>query len=108
MLHYKASKFAIFAAVCSLSGAMGSAQAQVATEWSNGRVIDLGGLPSSYGYGSVADSINDAGQVVGYTFVSGPEVATEWSGGHVILLGALPGRNNSAAESINAAGQAVG
>ena len=34
-----------------------------ATEWSDGQVIDLGGLPgSTY---SIAYGINDAGQVVG-------------------------------------------
>jgi hypothetical protein len=35
----------------------------LATEWSGGRVIDLGGLPGSFE--SVAESINDRGQVVG-------------------------------------------
>jgi probable HAF family extracellular repeat protein len=36
-----------------------------ATEWSAGSVIDLGGLPGAME--SVADSINNVGQVVGYS-----------------------------------------
>jgi uncharacterized membrane protein len=51
-----------------------------AAEWSGGQIINLGGLPTST-Y-SVADSINDAGQVVGYTFAS-PEPST-WA---TMLLG---------------------
>jgi probable HAF family extracellular repeat protein len=79
-----------------------------ATEWSGGSIIDLGGLPGSFG--SVAQSINDAGQAVGYSFfVDGRERATEWSGGSIIDLGGLPGSlYQSVAYSINAAGQAVG
>jgi probable HAF family extracellular repeat protein len=78
-----------------------------ATEWSGGSIIDLVGLPGSGG--SVVQSINDAGQVVGYSvFVDGHEPATEWSGGSVIDLGGLPGSTNSYAYSINGAGQVVG
>ena len=54
-----------------------------ATEWSRGRVINLGGLPGSTD--SIAEAINDAGQVVGYSDVGGlfggVGYATEWSRG---------------------------
>ena len=40
-----------------------------ATEWSGGSVINLGGLPGSTA--SYATAINDAGQVVGYSFFDG-------------------------------------
>src|SRR6516225_11798473 len=84
------SGIAIFAAVCLLGETAGSAHAQFfATEWSGGKVINLGP--------GVATSINDAGQAVG----SGPGGATEWSGGKVINLG------GDFATSINDAGQVV-
>jgi uncharacterized membrane protein len=69
MSHWKASGLAIFAVICLLGETTGSAHAQCnsflsycATEWSHGKVINLGGLPGSEA--SVARSINDAGQVV--------------------------------------------
>jgi probable HAF family extracellular repeat protein len=78
-----------------------------ATEWSHGKVIDLGGLPGSTD--SIAQSINNAGDVVGVsTFANGTSVATEWSGGKIINLGGLPGFTFSQAESINDPGQVVG
>jgi hypothetical protein len=81
MLHSKASKFAIFAAVSLLSvGIVSSAHAisatEWATEWSGGSVIKLG-------YG-VAYAINASAQVVG---VNNGGYAVEWSGGGVIQLG---------------------
>jgi uncharacterized membrane protein len=79
---------------------------EIATEWSDGRVIDLGGLPGSTD--SIAYSINDAGQAVGISIVGGNLIATEWSGGRVIDLGGLPGFTLSEALSINDRGQAVG
>ena len=132
---------AIFATVCLLGGTIGSAYAQCtsvllecATEWSGGKVINLGGLPGSAS--SVAEGINDAGQVVGQSGgyaiewsggkiiklgpgaafginnvgqVVGESVgATEWSGGSVINLGGLPGYRISEVVGINDAGQAVG
>jgi uncharacterized membrane protein len=103
--------FAIFAAVCLLGETAGSVYAgtvqvvQSATEWSHGRIIDLGGLPGFQS--SSALGINDAGQAVGFSFV-GSSVATEWSHGRVIDLGGLPGATGSQAQSINDAGQAVG
>jgi uncharacterized membrane protein len=93
MSHWNSFGLAIFAAVCLLGEATGSAQAQIATEWSDGGVIKLGGLPGSTDSGALA--INNVGQVVG---VSGGE-AVEWSGGSVIDLG--PG----IAESINLGGR---
>jgi probable HAF family extracellular repeat protein len=57
---------------------------------------------------SDASGINDAGQVVGSSFVGGVVHATEWSDGGVIDLGGLPGFIFSEANSINDAGQVVG
>jgi probable HAF family extracellular repeat protein len=89
---------------------------QVATEWSNGQLIELGGLPGSTF--SSANSINNAGQVVGVSaigggviggvFMSPVGVATEWSNGQVIELPILPGFTESFALGINDAGQVVG
>ena len=71
------------------------------TEWSGGSVIHLGGLPGSIG--SEANSINDAGQAVGVSYLAnGSERATEWSDGSVIDLG------SGVANGINDAGQGVG
>jgi probable HAF family extracellular repeat protein len=66
----------------------------------------LGGLPGSSL--SEAESINDSGQVVGFSVVDGVTYATEWSGGGVINLGGLPGATFSAADGINNLGQIVG
>ena len=105
MSHWKAFGLAIFAVVCLLGEGATSVYAQCdfcATEWSGGSVINLGGLP---GFApSVAEGINDAGQVVGES----GDVATEWSGGSIINLGGLPGFTTSQALSINDAGHAVG
>ena len=83
---------------------------EIATEWSDDTVINLGGLSGSTD--SQAQSINDAGRVVGESFlVGGEETATEWSGGiggSVIDLGGLSGSTSSFALGINHAGQAVG
>jgi probable HAF family extracellular repeat protein len=108
MLRSKASKLAIFAGVCVLEMiSANSAHAQfVATEWSDGKVINLGGLPGSTF--SVPTSINGSGKVVGGSVVGGGYVATEWSGGSVINLGGLPGSTQSYAFGINDAGMVVG
>ena len=79
---------------------------EVATEWSHGSVIGLGGLPGSAN--SDAASINAAGKVVGWSEVGGTSIATEWSGGSVIDLAGLPGSTYSVATGINDSGQAVG
>jgi probable HAF family extracellular repeat protein len=97
MSHWKSFGIGLFAAVCLLNEATGSANAQMyAEEWSSGQVINLG--PGE------ALSINDAGQAVGI----GPFGATEWSGGKAINLGGLPGSTDSEALSINDRGQVVG
>jgi len=95
MLHFKASKLAVFAAVCAASA---SSPAFAAT--------DLGGLPGSTS--SVAQAINNAGQVVGVSAVGGVGYAVEWSNGSIINLGGLPGSTSSSAGGINDAGQVVG
>ena len=58
----------------------------VATEWSGGSVVNLGGLPGS----SSPHGINNVGQVVGKA-MSATAYATEWSDGSIINLGGLPG-----------------
>jgi uncharacterized membrane protein len=65
-------------------------------------------LPGSFG--SMANSINNAGQAVGFSFIRGDlsVQATEWSGGSVIDLRTLPGSFGGAVSSINDAGRAVG
>ena len=78
--------------------------AQYATEWSDGGVVNLGSLASSTD--SVASSINDAGQAVGWSFNNGA-FAAEWNGDTYINLGGLYGFT-SFAQDINAVGQAVG
>jgi probable HAF family extracellular repeat protein len=83
-----------------------------ATEWSGGQVITLGGLAGSYVQGSVAYSINDSGQAVGYNVFKHEGIdhasAVEWSGGEVVDLGSLHGTPDSGAYAINDAGQVVG
>lgn len=72
-----------------------------AVKWSGGKIIALASLPgTTY---SVANGINDSGQVVGDSIVGGIEYATEWSGGSVIHLEA-----GASANAINDAGQVVG
>jgi probable HAF family extracellular repeat protein len=53
---------------------VGSNNAGFATEWRDGSVIDLG-VPPGF-LDSVALGINDAGQVVGYSFNTVPEPST--------------------------------
>jgi uncharacterized membrane protein len=64
------------------------------------------GLPGSSL--SEAESINDVGQVVGFSVVDGVAYATEWSGRSVINLGGLPGFTFSSAAGTNSAGLSVG
>ena len=85
---------------------MGVGAYAYATEWRGGNVINLGGLPGSTS--SVAESINNDGQVVGYSAVDGINYAVEWSHGSVINLGGLPGATSSYALGINDAGQVIG
>jgi probable HAF family extracellular repeat protein len=106
----KTSGRAVIAALSLVGGTTGSAHAQCyllgcATEWSNGRIINLGGLLGSKQ--SFAWSINDAGQVVGVSYANSFISATEWSNGRIINLGGLMG-GFSVASAINDAGEAVG
>jgi uncharacterized membrane protein len=48
----------------------GGATSEYATEWTGGGAINLGVLPGTTV--SVAEGINDAGQVVGYSFIAPP------------------------------------
>jgi probable HAF family extracellular repeat protein len=77
-----------------------------AVEWSNGSVINLGGLPGFTG--SSATAINNAEQIVGISVFNGVDHATEWSDGNIINLEGLPGFTSSFASGINDAGQVVG
>jgi probable HAF family extracellular repeat protein len=84
MSHRKSPGLAIFAAACLLGETAGSARAQYAVEWSGGGG-NLGGLPgATY---TIADGINDLGQVVGSSAGADFEYAVEWSGGRIINLG---------------------
>ena len=69
-LHSKAPKASIwFAGACLLSFGQPSPRMQRHYEWSGGSVVDLGGLPGrAY---SIADGINNAGEVVGISYVDG-------------------------------------
>jgi hypothetical protein len=78
----------------------------IATEWSGGNVINLGGLPGSTSSGPIA--VNDSGQAVDFSLGGGVISATEWSDGNVIDLGGFPGFTASEAFNINDMGQAVG
>jgi hypothetical protein len=92
MSYWKSFGLAIFATICLLGETTGSAHAKCdvgpscATEWSGGKVIDLGGLPGSMG--SAASGINAAGQVVGASNV-GPPIppAPESSTWAMMLIG---------------------
>ena len=69
----------------------------------------LTSLPSLGGKWSFAYGINNAGQVVGYSFTSDNSThATLWNGGAPIDLGTLPGGTSSFAHAINNGGQIVG
>jgi probable HAF family extracellular repeat protein len=68
-------------------------------------VTNLGNL----GGASYADGINNAGQIVGYSFLAnGTYHAFEYQGGVMTDLSPIIGGTNSAANAINASGQIVG
>jgi probable HAF family extracellular repeat protein len=76
----------------------------------NGRIVkDL--PPSSFTGPTVPLAINDAGEIVGYSFSISPEIATTfallWRGGKVTQLETLGG-DESDAEAINQAGDIAG
>ena len=75
--------------------------------WSHGVMHDLGTLPG--GQTSVANAMNNTGQIVGSS--QGPDgkvSACLWQGGRILNLGRLPGDVYSRALSINDSGQIVG
>jgi probable HAF family extracellular repeat protein len=105
MSHWKSFGLLTFGVVSLLFETAGSADAQCAisdsggcaTEWSDGRIINLGqGVPAD---------INNLDQVVGGI---GNSIPLEWSGGDVINLGKPPGATGAKSLSINDAGQVVG
>jgi probable HAF family extracellular repeat protein len=78
--------------------------------YSNGTMIDLGTLPGGGSFaGSIADGINDSGQVVGQSATFGTnDHGFLYSGGTMVDLGTLPGGYNSFARGINSSSQIVG
>src|ERR1700722_9007704 len=106
MSYWKSFGLAIFAAICLLGVTASSVSAQCvvgcATEWSHGSAADLGSLPGSID--SIANSINNVGQVVGYSSNGFLTYATKWSHGSAINLGSLPDSAEGIASSINDAG----
>ena len=72
-------------------------------------------LPTLGGRGGFGLGVNDAGQVAGYTRITGatpteasPDHAAVWTGGKPTDLGTLPGGTQSFGYGINAAGQVAG
>lgn len=79
--------------------------------WRGGVRENLPGLFGPVAYGHTLTSLNNAGDLVGYTFQrTGPLYTTAvlWRGGKAIDLGRYPGGTISAAYGINDAGQIVG
>jgi probable HAF family extracellular repeat protein len=76
--------------------------------WKNGKAIDLGNLGGSTN--NVAQNLNNRGQVVGYSGLSGDATfhAFLWQSGSMTDLGTLPGDIHSVAETINIWGEVVG
>jgi probable HAF family extracellular repeat protein len=81
---------------------------QSAVLWDDGVVTDLGRLPG--GDFSVANGINDPGQVVGLSSAAagGQPHAFLWEKGAMLDLGVFPGDSGSSAAGINNRGQVVG
>ena len=76
--------------------------------YTQGALIDLGTLPG--GGASEPNAINNTGQVVGFSYVSGLNTthAFLYGSGAMTDLGTLPGDYSSMATAINNAGQIVG
>lgn len=70
-------------------------------------IVDLGTLGGAY---SIANGINDNGQIVGYSRIEGEEAyhAFLWANGVMNDLGTLPNHEYSSARSINNSGDIVG
>jgi probable HAF family extracellular repeat protein len=84
-----------------------AATARSATAAALYSITDLGTLGT--GNMSVANAINNAGVVVGYTFVTPYQThAFRWSAGTMTDLGVEPGADYSVANAINDAGQVAG
>jgi probable HAF family extracellular repeat protein len=78
-----------------------------ATMWNGTASIDLGSLGATGNRGSLANAINDSGQVVGYSFNDGEYAhATLWNGTSIIDL--APSGRASMANGINDRGEIVG
>ena len=77
--------------------------------WQNGRPVNLGSLGGVLN--NVADALNNRGQIVGLSDLSGDNVTHPflWQGGVMIDIGTLrPSDTFAIAESINSSGEVVG
>lgn len=102
MKHHTIHKTALVSLACVTAAAAALAQPRYA-------VTDLGVLPGCSS--SVANGINDRGDIAGYCATGGDfstTVAVVWRNGSLVNLGKLAGGNYSSASSINASGVAVG
>lgn len=87
-----------------------------AVAWKHGKVTDLGALPGAPGSSSAATWISDNGLIVGMSLngdidplIGSPSIfAVLWKNGRIINLGTLENGYESAALSVNSAGQVVG
>jgi probable HAF family extracellular repeat protein len=107
----------IFATAISNTGEMVGISAGCATYWKNGVTTQLGGLPGSCdGFLSGANSVNDLGQIAGWSETaancpSGNDCfhAVTWSkNGTITDLGTLPGDAESLATKVNFFGLIIG
>lgn len=73
--------------------------------YANGKMVDIG-PPGAYQASAYA--INDAGQVVGDSYVSGGQTGFLYANGKVTDLGVPSGANATSAVAINSTGQIVG
>ena len=90
------------------SSAIANSTTQHAFLWQNGSMIDLGVLPG-FAFQSLAQQINEAGQIVGYSLASpSSHHAFLWQNGQLMDLGALQGLPNSSASSISDDGLIAG
>jgi probable HAF family extracellular repeat protein len=77
--------------------------------YSNGQSMDLGSLGGGVGSSSAGMSINNGGQVTGFSqTANGSSHAFLYGNGQMIDLGTLPGWENSFGESINNYGEVTG